>query len=83
MALIERECVRRLLESSDPDTALVFVRGDCMVLSDAQIDPEHRRLVVTRRRDLDRHLGGGGTITEEQVDLLLERLENAVRDLGG
>jgi hypothetical protein len=81
MALIERECVRQLLESSDPDAALVFVRGDCMVLPEERIDDEHRRLVVARRRDLDRFLGGG-TITEQQVDVLAERLENAVRDLG-
>ncbi|MFJ2028567.1 hypothetical protein [Streptosporangium sp. NPDC087985] len=81
MALIERECIRQLLESPDPDAALVFVRGDCVVLRGEEIDEDHRALVVVRRGDL---LGfvTGDTITEQQLDLLADRLDNVARDMG-
>ncbi|GLW99267.1 hypothetical protein [Microtetraspora sp. NBRC 16547] len=81
MAFIDRECVRRLIEAPDPDTALVFVRGECLVLPDAEIDEVHRRLIIARRRDLTAHLHGD-TITDQQLDLLAERLDNVVHDLG-
>jgi hypothetical protein len=81
MLLIDRECVRRLLESPDPDTALVFVRGDCVLLSEDEIDDAHRGLVVARRRDLDTLLGGGG-LTDQRLDEVATRLDNVVRDLG-
>ncbi|WP_067184909.1 hypothetical protein [Microtetraspora niveoalba] len=81
MAFIDRECVRRLLEAPDPDAALVFVRGDCVVLPGAEIDDAHRGLVIARRRDLSTHIHGD-TITDQQLDLLAERLDNVVHDLG-
>jgi len=81
MLLIDRECVRRLLESPNPDTALVFVRGDCVLLAEEEIDDAHRGLVVVRRRDLDSLLGGG-ELTDERLDEVANRLDNVVRDLG-
>ncbi|MFF0306977.1 hypothetical protein ACFYSC_06095 [Streptosporangium sp. NPDC004379] len=81
MALVDRECVRQLLEAEDPDTALVFVRGECLVLVSGQIDDDHRPLVVARRRDLPESLSGD-TVTGEQLDALANCLDNAARDLG-
>lgn len=81
MLLIDRECVRRLLRSPDPDTALVFVRGECVVLAEGEIDDAHRGLVVVRRRDLESLLGGG-ELTDRRLDELANRLDNVVRDLG-
>ncbi|GIH94641.1 MULTISPECIES: hypothetical protein [Planobispora] len=82
MALIDRECVRRLLESPDPDATLVFVRGDCIVLPEKEIDDAHRGLVIASKRDLTRLMPGGDTLTEQQIDTLADRLDNIVRDLG-
>ncbi|GIH77123.1 hypothetical protein [Planobispora longispora] len=82
MPLIDRECVRKLLDSSDPDATLVFVRGDCLVMPEREIDDAHRGLVVMSRKDLTRVLPEGGTITEQQLDMLADRLDNIVRDLG-
>ncbi|GAA3447466.1 hypothetical protein [Planomonospora venezuelensis] len=82
MALIDRECVRKLLEAPDPDATLVFVRGDCVVLPDKEIDDAHRGLVIASRRELTRLLPGGDTLTEQQLDMLADRLDNVVRDLG-
>lgn len=81
MLLIDRECVRRFLSSPNPDAALVFVRGDCVVLGEGEIDDAHRGLVVARRRDLDPLLGDGD-VTDERLDEVAVRLDNVVRDLG-
>jgi hypothetical protein len=81
MLLVDRECVRRFLESPNPDATLVFVRGDCVVLPDGEIDDAHRGLVVARRADLDPLLGEG-ELTEHRLDEVAHRLDNVVRDLG-
>jgi hypothetical protein len=81
MSLIDRECVRRLLESPHADATLVFVRGDCVVLSAADVDSAHQGLVIARRRDLEPLLGGA-PVTDQRLDLLAHRLDNVVRDLG-
>ncbi|GLW09519.1 hypothetical protein Misp01_46480 [Microtetraspora sp. NBRC 13810] len=81
MALIDRECVRRLLDASNADATLVFVRGECVVMPDAEIDDAHRGLVVIRQRDLAGLLPGGPP-TEERLDVIAHRLDNVVRDLG-
>ena len=82
MLLVDRECVRRLLESHDPDATLVFVRGECMVLPAGDVDEAHQGLVVGRREELLR-LVPEGDLTDERLDLLAHRLDNVVRDLGG
>jgi hypothetical protein len=81
MDLVDRECVRRFLESPNPDATLVFVRGDCVVLPYREIDDAHRGLVVARRADLD-SLIGRGTLTDQRLDEVAHRLDNVVRDLG-
>ncbi|WP_055480244.1 hypothetical protein [Sphaerimonospora mesophila] len=82
MPLVDRECARRLLESDDPDVALVFVRGECLVLPVDEIDDEHRGLVIIRRSDLPDDLVGA-PISDDRVEALACRLDNAARDLGG
>ncbi|WP_433246081.1 hypothetical protein ACQPYK_44600 [Streptosporangium sp. CA-135522] len=81
MALIDRECVLRLLESPDPDAALVFVRGDCVVLNDEEIDDDHRALIIARRRDLAGFVTDD-VVTDRQLDVLTDRLDNIARDIG-
>ncbi len=81
MGLIDRECVRRLLEAPDPGATLVFVGGDCLVLPDGEIDDRHRPLIIARRYELTEFLGGG-TATDQQLDVLADRLDNVARDLG-
>lgn len=81
MTLIDPDCVRRLLESADPDVALVFVRGECVVLPLDEIDERHRSLVVVRRADLP-EAESDEPVTEERVEVLARCLENAARDLG-
>ncbi|ACZ91375.1 hypothetical protein [Streptosporangium roseum] len=81
MALVDRECVLRLLESPDPDTALVFVRGDCLILRDEEIDDDHRPLIIVRRRDLEGFVSGD-TVTDRELDTLTDRLDNIARDIG-
>lgn len=82
MSLIDRECVRRLLESKDADATLVFVRGDCVVLPAAEIDDAHRGLVIATREDVAAGLGDGGAPSDQALDDLAVRLDNVVRDLG-
>lgn len=81
MSLIDRDCVRRLLESDEPDATLVFVHGDCVVLPADRIDDAHRGLVVVGRDELLALLSGGD-ITDRRLDDLAHRLDNVVRDLG-
>ncbi|GAA3133433.1 hypothetical protein [Streptosporangium carneum] len=80
MGLIDRECVRRLLEAPDPGATLVFVQGDCMVLPDGEINDHHRPLIIARRYELTEFLGGE-TATDQQLDMLADRLDNVARDL--
>ncbi|PZG23094.1 hypothetical protein [Nonomuraea aridisoli] len=82
MPLIDRECVRRLLESDDPDATLVFVRGDCVVLPGGEVDDAHKGLVIARRDDMLPHVPDGAP-TDQVLDDLAHRLDNVVRDLGG
>lgn len=80
MHLVDRECVRRFMESPNPDATLVLVHGDCVVMPDAEIDDAHRGLVVARRDDLEALLGGD--LTDQRLDEVAHRLDNVVRDLG-
>lgn len=82
MTLVDLECARRLLESDDPDVALMFVRGECVVLPVNEIDDAHRMLTITRRRDLPPDLVAA-PLTDERVAALACRLDNVARDLGG
>ncbi|TMR98958.1 hypothetical protein [Nonomuraea basaltis] len=78
--LIDRECVRRLLTSEQPDATLVFVRGDCVVLPAADVDDAHKGLVIARRDEVAAKLPD--RLTDKVLDDLAHRLDNIVRDLG-
>lgn len=81
MLLIDRECVRRLLEAPDPDAVLMFVEGECLVVPAARVDQAHRSLVVARRREVA-DLLPGEEFTDDDLDKVADRLDNVVRDLG-
>ncbi|MFC5825105.1 hypothetical protein [Nonomuraea insulae] len=81
MSLIDRECVRQLLDSRHQDATLVFVRGDCVVLPAAEVDEAHKGLVIARRDDVVAQLPEGAR-TDQALDDLAVRLDNIVRDLG-
>ncbi|MEV4173237.1 hypothetical protein [Nonomuraea sp. NPDC049709] len=81
MSLIDRECVRQLLDSSQPDATLVFVRGDCVVMPAAQVDDAHKGLVIARRDEVLAQLPDDAP-TDQVLDDLAHRLDNIVRDLG-
>ncbi|MET8862084.1 hypothetical protein ABZW11_03915 [Nonomuraea sp. NPDC004580] len=80
-SLIDRECVRRLLDSRHPDATLVFIRGGCEVLPAGEVDDAHKGLVIASRDDVMAQIPGG-TPTDEVLDALAHRLDNIVRDLG-
>lgn len=82
MPLVDRECTRRLLESDDPDVALVFVRGECVVLPVNEIDEAHRMLTITQRRDLPADFVAA-PLTDDRVEALACCLDNVARDFGG
>jgi hypothetical protein len=82
MSLIDRECVRELLESEQADATLVFVRGDCVVIPAAEIDDAHKGLVIARRDEIAAQLPDGGGPTDQILDDVAIRLDNVVRDLG-
>ncbi|MFI7128967.1 hypothetical protein ACIBQ1_24915 [Nonomuraea sp. NPDC050153] len=81
MSLIDRECVRRLLQSEQPDATLVFVQGDCVVLPADEVDDAHKRLVIVRRDEIASQVPEG-PLTEEALEELATRLDNIARDLG-
>lgn len=81
MLLIDRDVVRQFVESRDPDVALVFTRGTCVVMPGQAADRSGAGLLIARRRDLARSLPSAA-VTEEQLDVLTQCLDNAVRDLG-
>ncbi|SDJ36354.1 hypothetical protein [Nonomuraea jiangxiensis] len=81
MSLIDRECVRELLQSSHPDATLVFVRGDCVVVPAAEVDAAHKGLVIASRDEIAPYVPAG-PMTDATLDALAHRLDNIVRDLG-
>lgn len=76
--LVDRECVRRLMEAPEPDAVLVYIQGECVVRPEAELDAAHRRLVIARRTDLPPQ----AETSDQQLDLLANRLDNVARDLG-
>lgn len=81
MLLVDRAAVQQLVESSDPDAALVYKHGSCLVVSGGSADNPDAGLLVTRRRDITATLSGDA-VTDEQLDAVAHRLDNTVRDLG-
>ncbi|MGW0802377.1 hypothetical protein [Nonomuraea sp. NPDC002799] len=80
MSLIDRECVRRLLDSQHPDATLIFLQGDCVVLPATEVDDAHRALIITSRAEVLAQLPDG-PVTDRALDDLAVRLDNVVRDL--
>ncbi|MEU7003266.1 hypothetical protein [Nonomuraea sp. NPDC046570] len=78
MLLVDRECVRRLMEAPEPDAVLVYVQGECVVRPEGELDEAHRHLVIARRTDLPPQ----ADTSDQQLDLLANRLDNVARDLG-
>ncbi|GII56923.1 hypothetical protein Pth03_53120 [Planotetraspora thailandica] len=81
MVLVDRECVRRLLESADPNVALVFKRGSCVILPIDQIEDRCRTMVIVRRADIP-DIRAGRPVTEERIESLAWCFDNMARDLG-
>ncbi|ETK35511.1 hypothetical protein [Microbispora sp. ATCC PTA-5024] len=77
MAVVERDDVRRLLESPAPDATLVLVEGRCEVVPGDAADG----LVIASRRDLEDEVGGED-LDDGQLGRLADRLDSVVRDLG-
>ncbi|MFG1697890.1 hypothetical protein [Nonomuraea sp. NPDC049309] len=80
-SLIDRECVRKLLDSRHPDATLVFIRGGCEVLPASEIDDAHKGLVIARRDELMARFPSG-TPSDRELDELAHRLDNIAHDLG-
>ncbi|GAA3004657.1 hypothetical protein [Streptosporangium longisporum] len=82
MALVDRDDVRELLTSPDPDATLVYVEGACRVVPADRVEG----LSVVSRRELQEQLGedaAGGEPSDERLDELAHRLDTVVRELGG
>ncbi|MBW8487397.1 hypothetical protein [Actinomadura parmotrematis] len=77
--MITVEHVERLLDSADPDAALVVVGGAAKVVSGAGDDAGY---VVTDRADLVESLAGRER-TPEVLEVLARELDTAVGELGG
>ncbi|MGS2646598.1 hypothetical protein [Streptosporangium sp. LJ11] len=81
MALVDRDHVRELLESPEPDTTLILVDGTCRVVPADQVEG----LTVISRRELQDQFAGeemSGEMSGERLDQLAQRLDTVVRDLG-
>ncbi|MGC5011066.1 hypothetical protein ACLQ2R_09915 [Streptosporangium sp. DT93] len=84
MAMVDRDDVRELLTSTDPDATLIFVGGACRVVPADRVEG----LTVVSRRELQDQLGGsgsgaGGEVSDARLDELAHRLDTVVRELGG
>ena len=79
MALVGKKVVTELVASSDPDAALVYRRGSCVVGSaDEAGDPGG--VIIARRRDIPAQ---DGQMTDDELEKLAVTLDNIARDLGG
>ena len=79
MALVDKEIVSELVASGDPDAALVFSRGSCVVRSGEEAGSSGG-VVIARRRDIPAQRG---QMTEEQLEKLALALDNMARDMCG
>ena len=79
MALVGKEVVTELAASSDPDAALVYRRGSCVVGSAGEAG-SLGGVIITRRCDIPAQ---GGQMTDDELEKLAVILDNMARDLGG
>ena len=83
MRLVDLGIVRELVRSHDPDAALVFARGDCVIVSlEETVEPDAGVLIVRRREIIAAADVSGGTLQEEELRALAHCLDNRTRDLG-
>lgn len=79
MALVGKEVVTELLASGDPDAALVYTRGTCVVGSAGEAG-NPGGMIIARRCDITAQ---GGQVTDDELEKLVVILDNMARDLGG
>jgi hypothetical protein len=75
LELVGKEVVTELMASDDPDAALVYRRGSCVVSSAGEADG----VVIARRRDI---AAESGQLSDEELEKLAVTLDNVARDLG-
>jgi hypothetical protein len=81
MQLVDLDIVRDLAQSHDPDAALVFVGGDCVIVSLAETAEPDTGVLIVRRREVIAADVSGGTLREDQLRALAHCLDNRARDL--
>jgi hypothetical protein len=79
MALVGKEIATELMASSDPDVALVYACGSCVVRSVGEAG-NPGGVIIARRRDIPVQ---GGPMTDDELEKLAVILDNMARDLGG
>jgi hypothetical protein len=79
MALVERDDVRKLLESPEPDATLVLSEGRSVIVAGSEADASG--LVIISRRDLEDQ-APATDLTDQRLDELASRLDLAAQDLG-
>lgn len=52
MQVVDEEVARELMRSPDPDAALVFVKGRCLVVSLAEDATPGAGVLIARRREI-------------------------------
>ncbi|MEZ0074213.1 hypothetical protein [Planotetraspora sp. GP83] len=77
MEFVQRDDVRRLLGSADPDAALTLVGGKIVIAPEAEAEG----LVIVSRRDLEQRLTGED-LSDHDLDELADALDTVARDLG-
>jgi hypothetical protein len=82
MRLVDLDIVRELVQSHDPDAALVFTGGDCVIVSLEETAEPHAGVLIVRRREVITADVSGGTLREEKLRALAQCLDNRARDLG-
>jgi hypothetical protein len=82
MRLVELDIVRELVQSRDPNAALVFAGGDCIIVSLEETAEPDAGVLIVRRREVIAADVSGGTLREDKLRVLAHCLDNRVRDLG-
>ncbi|TDC84032.1 hypothetical protein [Actinomadura sp. 7K507] len=80
MKLVDREIVRELAKSPDPEAALVFANGECVIVSVGSAVPD-AGVLIARRHEIEAELFGGA-VSEDRLNAIAHRLDNRARDLG-
>ena len=79
MALVDKEITTELMASSDPDAALVYESGSCVVRSAGEAG-KPGGMIIVRRRDIPAQRR---EMTDDELEKLTVILDNMARDLSG